>query len=1052
MVLEIFGEAFLSALLGPLFDRLTSPLIKKFFGDSDNQSLLEKLRSYLLTVNAVLIDAEEKQITNPRVKEWVNQLKDVAYQADDLLDEIDTIALSRKLKDEAKVKGKVKVKQKVKVMAKQVLDLFPNSNSNEEKEVSVKLDTKMESRLKKIVERLGYLAKERDLLDLKESVRPKPPPMLPTTSLVDENSKVFGRDKVKEELKIFLLSDNAQDNEIPVIAVTGIGGVGKTTLAQFLYNDLEVVRNFKLRAWVYVSEEFDVFKTTRTIYESFTLRNCNVRDLNVLQIRLREKLKKKRFLLVLDGIWNMNFSDWDLLSKPLIVGDCKSKIIVTTCNQSVASIMRAVVTYRLPHLSDEDCWSLFVKHAYRTSNPEEPLRTIGMKIVKKCNGLPLAVKTLGSLLRSKVEVEEWQCIMNSKIWDLPNDKSSILPSLRLSYYHLPSHLKQCFSYCAMFPKDYEFEKEKLVLLWMAEGFLQQPKGKETMEEIGGVYFNELLSRSFFQPSSYNNWCFVMHELVNDLAQLVSGEFCCKFEDGNSRAIPEKARHFACLAERLDGPEKFVGLSELKSLRTFLPLSTSNFSQCCDLSTTVIDGWLPSMKRLRVLTFSCYKITKLPDSLGQLIHLRYLDLSQTLITKLPSSTCSLHNLQTLLLSRCRNFTVLPVNMGDLLNLRHLDVSETNLIELPPEFGRLKNLRVLTDFVLNGDSGSKISELGKLSHLRSSLSISKLEYVGDAAEALEANLQNKNYLKKLVFKWTDDAHGVHKQTVVLENLQPHKNLEKLTIEKYGGSKFPNWLGDASFSNMVLVRLSQCRNCTSLPPLGQLSSLQELYIEKMGGLRVLDSEFCGNNHFPFGSLKTLSFEEMPRWERWMHEGKFPSLRVLRIRQCIELIERLPEQAFLPCLQTLELSNCTNISQFPEGSLPLHLTSLVITNCNNLTPQKEWGLQGMVALTRFEIEGGCSNVTSFPEEGLLPNTLTFLRISRLPNLKFLVNGLRDVTSLETLDINCCEKLESMQELPNTLTSLLIKKCLLLGPRCEEGGEDWPKISHIASISISHN
>ena len=312
--------------------------------------------------------------------------------------------------------------------------------------------------------------------------------------------------------------------------------------------------------------------------------------------------------------------------------------------------------------------SLFVKHAFNTRNPaEQPtLKRIGEEIVKKCKGLPLATETLGTLLHSKVEVEEWHRILKSKIWDLPNDQSNILSALLLSYYHLPSHLKQCFAYCSIFPKGYEFEKEKLVFLWMAEGFLQQQKGNDTIEEVGNEYFRELLSWSFFQQSPRNKLFFVMPDLVNDLTQFASGEFCCKFEDGKLHGMSEKSHHFALSTKGLDGPEKFVALQELKSLRTFLPLSFSNPAQCSALSKMVSDLYLPILKHLRVLSFSGQAIRKLPDFLGELIHLRYLDLAHTLIGELPSSTCSLYNLQTLLLSSCYNLTVLPENIGDLIN--------------------------------------------------------------------------------------------------------------------------------------------------------------------------------------------------------------------------------------------------------------------------------------------------------------------------------------------------------------------------------------------------
>ena len=225
----------------------------------------------------------------------------------------------------------------------------------------------------------------------------------------------------------------------------------------------------------------------------------------------------KKFLIVLDDVWSENYADWEALSNPFTYGAQGSRVIVTTRGEHVAVAMRSAITHRLKLLPEEDCWSLFAKHAFREGDLEAypKLQVIGREMVKKCHGLPLAAKAVGSLLWSKVDINEWNKILKSELWDLQNDM--VIPALRLSYQYLPSHLKRCFAYCCIFPQDYEFEKEELILLWMAEGFLQQSKEK-TLEQVGDDYFCTLVARSLLQPKDAYQFSFVMHDLVNDLAK------------------------------------------------------------------------------------------------------------------------------------------------------------------------------------------------------------------------------------------------------------------------------------------------------------------------------------------------------------------------------------------------------------------------------------------------------------------------------------------------------------------------------------------------------
>ncbi|KAL7204051.1 hypothetical protein ACSBR2_017169 [Camellia fascicularis] len=315
-------------------------------------------------------------------------------------------------------------------------------------------------------------------------------------------------------------------------------------------------------------------RITKAILESVTPQTFSFNNLDQVQLQLKQALAGKKFLIVLDDVWNKKYSDWNVLKKPFNDGAQGSKVVVTTRNRDVARMMRAVELHDVEVLSDDDCWSLFSRHAFenRSIEANPSLVSIGKKIVKKCKGLPLAARTLGGLLHCKAQDEEWEDVLDSQIWDLPQE-SDILPALRLSYHHLPSQLKQCFAYCSIIPNDYEFEEEELVLLWMAEGFIQKQRKKQ-MEDVGSEYFRELLSRSFFQPSSTGKSSkFVMHDLINDLAQVVASETCFRLED--ILKYPEqcktikKARHSSYMREQYEDSlkEMPLGIGKLASLQT-----------------------------------------------------------------------------------------------------------------------------------------------------------------------------------------------------------------------------------------------------------------------------------------------------------------------------------------------------------------------------------------------------------------------------------------------------------------------------------------------------
>ncbi|KAK9217174.1 hypothetical protein WN943_005799 [Citrus x changshan-huyou] len=700
-----------------------------------------------------------------------------------------------------------------------------------------------------------------------------------------------------------------------------MGGLGKTTLAQLVYNDKRVQDHFDLKAWTCVSEDFDVKGLTKTILRSVTKQTIDDSDLNLLQEELKKKLSQKKFLLVLDDVWNENYNDWVDMSRPFEAGAQGSKILVTTRNQQVAKIMRPDQAYELKNLSTEDCLSVFAQHSLGTGDfsSHKSLEDIGKKIVIKCNGLPLAAKTLGGLLCGEHDRGVWEDVLSSKIWELPEDRCLIIPALAVSYYYLPPILKQCFAYCSLFPKDYEFDEEEIILLWCASGFLDHKESGNPNEDLGRKFFQELRSRSFFQQSATDASRFVMHDLINDLARWAAGEtyFTLEYtaEVNKQPCFSRNLRHLSYIPEYFDGGKRFGDLYDIQHLRTFLPVMLTD--RLPGFLAPSILPQLLKLRRLRAFSLRGYHIPELPDSIGDLRYLRYLNLSRTEIRTLPESVNKLYNLHSLLLEDCDRLKKLCADMGNLAKLHHLKNSNTkSLEEMPVGIGRLTSLQTLCNFVVGKGSGSGLRELKLLTHLHGTLNISKLENVKDVGDAKEAQLDGKKNLRELLLRWTLSTDGPSSREAeiekdVLDMLEPNKNLEQFCISGYRGAKFPTWFGDSSFSKLVTLKFEYCGMCPTLPSVGKLPSLKHLAVCGMTSVKRLGSEFYGNDTpIPFPCLETLHFEDMQGWEDWIPHGsgqgveRFPKLRELHILRCSKLQGTFPEN--LPVLEMLVVQGC--------------------------------------------------------------------------------------------------------------------------------------------------
>ncbi|PON34398.1 NB-ARC domain, LRR domain containing protein [Trema orientale] len=979
----VVGGAFLSAFLQVFFDRLATREVVDFFqGKKLIFDLLKELEITLMLANSLLNDADEKQLEDQTVWKWLDELKEVIYQADELVDEIKTEALRPKVEGES---GNS--------MSKIFLKLIPTSFGA--------FDNVVKSKIAEILRNLKLLMDQKDVLGLKAGVQNRVLQRLPAP--LAEESGVYGRDGDKEAIIKLLLLDNVSGSRISVIPIVGMGGIGKTTLAQLIFNDKRVKEHFETKAWVTVSDESDAVKIVKVIFESISCQKCDIEDPYKVQVKLKEALEGKKFLFILDDIWNENYGSWNFLKSSFDFGAYGSKIIVTTRSRIVASKMGNVPIHDLQVISDEDSWKLFETHAFNNvdSDAYRDLQTIGREIVTRCKGLPLAVKSLAGLLRSIFNLEEWRRILKSDIWELHlqgNGSIEILPTLWLSYHYLPSHLKRCFAYCSIFPKGIKYEKRHIIFLWMAEGLVQSKSGKR-MEDVAEDYINTLISRSLFQRSSWNESTLFMHDLVHDLANFVSGEFCSRLDDNNLDKLTSRTRHLSYVGGMFD-LKKLENLSKAKCLRTFLSfqLSTLNGILPPPDHLVVNELLLRIGGFLRTLTLSRSFITELPNSVGNLKFLRYLDLSSTEITELRDMVCTLYNLQTLLLAYCTSLTRLPGKIGNLINLRHLDISNTfSLKEMPPQICNMKELQTLTDFVLGRESGSSIKELRRLQHLSGSLHIRGLENVVNVEDVMEANLKEKKHLNGLILRWDTGGAGAddsRKEREVLDALQPHTNLKQLSIYGYRGTIFSNWVGHHSFSDIVEVRLHFCKICCFLPPFGQLPFLKKLEIWGCDSVMTINSEFYSSGFCmskPFRSLEILHFWKMSEWKEWSftedEEGVFPRLKELHLEDCPKLNVRLPDYlpsltmlqmlnckqlmpllpraqqmdfAF-PCLQIMTISGCPEQKSFLEGGLPSSLSSLRISFCDEVKAVDDECSGVLACLKELEIHD-CNKFPGLP------------------------------------------------------------------------------------------
>uniref|UniRef100_A0ACD5UHS6 Uncharacterized protein n=1 Tax=Avena sativa TaxID=4498 RepID=A0ACD5UHS6_AVESA len=908
-------------VVSPIIRRMVS-LVQSYMSSQYNWksvivSDLKNLEAILMDILIVVGAAERQHVVGANQILLLQRMKDAVSDAEDVLDEFDYMLL----KEKAEQKGLLRRIASSSLSIGKRLVNIDKFRSNMRK-VLISLERVRASA--EIFVRVMALESSNTVQSL-ECV-----PARTTGSLLHEDA-IFGREKEIDELVGQLVNqfdeyslNREQNYETEVHTIVGIGGIGKTTLAQLVCNNEKIADTFDLRMWVCVSRNFDKIRLIKEMIacttngEKAELANFNF---SMLQEELKRRLSSKSFLLVLDDVWydekygeHINKEMWKELIAPIKKSASiyypspgrrifRSKILVTTRTTLVAKMLDSRSLFILEGLGRDDSWLLFRRCAFGSTEPEDypELERIGDQIVQKLKGSPLALKVIGGHLNGRNNDAEWDDVLHKGVLN-PND---ILSILHLSYESLPEHLQQCFAYCSLFPKDYRIDPNKLIWMWIAQGLVHREGNmSRSLEDIGRGYFNDLLARSFFQVLRCGDQTYyIMHDLMNDLALHVSHGECFRIDHVSVGVFPHCIRHLSVSSEHLGDLVNYDGLGRL---RTFIVLNDAWFCSKVSLSHDI----LSKLKSVRVLDVSGCCFESLPEYVNYLIHLRYLAIPRTYYP-LPITISRLNHLQALFVQyhSCYSSRIycsnkrkqlkysrgdvnttgghfsLPESISGLINLVHVDIEKAYTLMLS-SMHQLPCVEGSGQFLVDKEEQSLV-QLQDLNNLRGDLSVRLLENVRNREEAAKCHLDLKEHISKLELEWgsCDGAHDMDKGFEVLDVLKPHHNLDELTISGYPGVKSPSWLESDWLRRLKLICLRDCNRWEVLPPLGDLPLLRTLEVRRMDELKALGQEFFGHAGFP--SLERLLLERLPKLEWCLvdNDQVLHNLRHLSVAGCPRL-----------------------------------------------------------------------------------------------------------------------------------------------------------------------
>ncbi|XP_048141494.1 disease resistance protein RPM1-like [Rhodamnia argentea] len=825
-------------------------------------------------IKAFLKTADSMEECNEEVKVWVKQVREIAYEAEDVLDEYKQLS-----GQDHQTEGFLRMIQ----------------TSVRNRKARHRLISAMKSispRIKSICEgqqRLfdGFSTTERGSSSTSSYEDNKWQDHRGDALLV-EKSDLVGIEEPKKELVEWLVQGVSQ---CEVISVVGMGGLGKTTLTKQVYDDPAVKKRFTVRAWVTLSPSLrtedlllDMLQQITSSIMKTVPAEAKTRDSSCIRTMIKDLLQKRKskYLIVLDDVWDMN--KWDAVKCALPNNNNGGRIMVTTRKSDLASASGtgcAGKVYNMKPLSAEQSHELFCRKTFKEKACPSHLEEICRHILRKCEGLPLAIVAIGGVLASKDtrRIDEWELVrrsLRSEIED--NEKLKNLKQvLSLSFNDLPYYLKSCFLHLSVFPEAHNVECMRIIRLWVAEGFVERKEGK-TLEEVAADYLDELLNRSLIQVAETTSdgrvkMCRVHGLLLEIIISKARDQNYAIIDQEHSELWPERVRRLS-VHKAFQVAQQNRSLSHLRSLLMF------------GVDRSSVDDALSSeFNLLRVLDLCHAPVGRFPVQVLDMNCLRFLSLRSSHIQTIPSSIGNLQNLETLDL-KDTHVMALPVEIAKLQRLRHLLVYRYETIayshykygfKTPADIGALQSLQKLCYIEVDDERNRRnILGLGKLDQLRRLCVLKLRREDGRNLCSSIAKLTNLSSLAVYAFDDEEelDLHHLSSPPPLLQRIFLRGHLQTL----------PSWI--ANLHSLVKLRLRMsCLRDDPLESLQNLPSLVHLELLHVYNWQTLRFEAKG-----FMKLKTLGLDLFDELEFiQVEEGAMPCLGKLIIQRC-KLLKDLP------------------------------------------------------------------------------------------------------------------------------------------------------------------